>query len=67
MIFSENRFTLFRIMLWRRKKMPVDAMIVSALIISVFVVFGCVLYWADRRTRDLSPSVEGAKAKRRSF
>lgn len=47
--------------------MPVDAMIVSLLIISTFVVFGCVLYWGDRRTRDLSSGVESAKAKRRSF
>lgn len=47
--------------------MPVDALIVSALIISVFVVFGCVLYWGDRRTRDLSPSTESVKSKRRSF
>lgn len=47
--------------------MPFDALIVSALIISAFVVFGCVLHWGDRRTRDLSPSAEGVKTKRRSF
>jgi hypothetical protein len=47
--------------------MPADAMILSAAIISVFVVFGSVLYWGERRTRDLSPGVESAKAKRRSF
>lgn len=47
--------------------MPVDAMIVSALIITMFVVFGCVLHWGDRRTRDLAPSAESAKSKRRSF
>ncbi|MBI5320586.1 hypothetical protein [Bradyrhizobium sp.] len=47
--------------------MPADAMIVFVLIISVFVVFGCVLYWGDRQTRDLSASAESAKAKRRSF
>lgn len=47
--------------------MPVDVMIVSALIVSVFVVFGAVLYWGERRTRDLSVGVETAPAKRRSF
>ena len=44
--------------------MPFDTLIVSALIISAFVVFGCVLHWGDRRTRDLSPSAEGVKTKR---
>lgn len=47
--------------------MPADALIVSVLIVAVFVVFGCVLYWGERRTRDLSLSVESAKARRRSF
>lgn len=47
--------------------MPGDVMLVSALIVSVFVVFGAVLYWGERRTRDLSASVESAQAKRRAF
>lgn len=47
--------------------MPVDAMILSTAIIAVFVIFGFVLYWGERRTRDLSPTVDGAKVKRRSF
>lgn len=47
--------------------MPVDVMILSAAIVAVFVSFGCVLYWGERRTRDLTPTVEGAKVKRRSF
>jgi hypothetical protein len=47
--------------------MPADAMILSAAIIAVFVIFGSVLYWGERRTRDLSPTVESVKAKRRSF
>ena len=47
--------------------MPVDVMIVSAIIVCVFVVFGAVLYWGERRTRDLSASVESAQAKRRAF
>lgn len=47
--------------------MPFDAMILSAAIIAVFVVFGLVLYWGERRTRDLAPSAETAKIKQRAF
>jgi hypothetical protein len=47
--------------------MPVDVMILSAAIVAVFVIFGSVLYWGERRTRDLSPSVESVEVKRRSF
>lgn len=47
--------------------MPVEAMLVSALIVCVFVAFGAVLYWGERRTRDLSAGVETAPAKRRAF
>jgi hypothetical protein len=47
--------------------MPADVMILSAAIIAVFVFFGGVLYWGERRTRDLAPTIGGAKAKRRSF
>jgi hypothetical protein len=47
--------------------MPVDVMILSAVIVCVFVTFGSVLYWGERRTRALSPTVESPKTKRRSF
>jgi hypothetical protein len=47
--------------------MPADAMILSAAIIAVFVIFGSVLYWGERRTRDLSPTIGSAKLRRRSF
>lgn len=47
--------------------MPVDAAILSAVIIAVFVIFGSVLYWGERRTRTLEPDVESAKLKRRPF
>ena len=47
--------------------MPADVLILSAAIVAVFVIFGSVLYWGERRTRDLSPNVESIKAKRRSF
>jgi hypothetical protein len=33
----------------------------------VFVTFGTVLYWGERRTRGLSATVESPKVKRRSF
>jgi hypothetical protein len=47
--------------------MPVDVMILSAAIVCVFVTFGSVLYWGERRTRGLSANVDVHKAKRRSF
>lgn len=47
--------------------MPADAMILSVAIVCVFVLFGSVLYWGERRTRDLSPTAESMKVKRRSF
>jgi hypothetical protein len=47
--------------------MPVETMILSAAIVSVFVIFGSVLYWGERQTRGLSAGVEAPKAKRRSF
>jgi hypothetical protein len=47
--------------------MPVDAMVLSAAIVAVFVIFGSVLYWGERRTRDLSPNAETVSVKRRSF
>jgi hypothetical protein len=51
----------------RRKQMPADVMILSAAIVAVFVIFGSVLYWAERRTRVLSTNVESVKVKRRGF
>ena len=47
--------------------MPVDAMILSAVIVCVFVIFGSVLYWGERQTRGLSAGVDVPKTKRRSF
>ena len=47
--------------------MPVDVIILSAAIVGIFVGFGSVLYWGERRTRGLSATVESAKVKRRSF
>ena len=47
--------------------MPADAMIVSAAVITMFVIFGAVLYWGERRTRSLSQDTAGDEGKRRSF
>jgi hypothetical protein len=47
--------------------MPFDVVMLSTAIVGVFVIFGAVLYWGERRTRDLTPKVEGAHVKRRSF
>jgi len=47
--------------------MPTDAMMLSAAIVAVFVIFGSVLYWGERRTRALSTNVESVKVKRRGF
>ena len=47
--------------------MPADVVILSAAIVAVFLIFGSVLYWGERRTRDLSSTVDSAKARRRSF
>jgi hypothetical protein len=47
--------------------MPMDSLIVSAFIVGVFVIFGSVLYWGERRTRSMSAGSEAEKVKRRSF
>ena len=47
--------------------MPADVVVATAIIVCVFVVFGAVLYWGERRTRGLSAGVETAPAKRRAF
>jgi len=47
--------------------MPADAMIVSAAVISIFLIFAAVLYWGEQ-TRSLPKGVsEEAKTRRRSF
>ena len=47
--------------------MPADVLIFSVAIVAVFVIFGSVLYWGERRTRAASPAIDGVKVKRRSF
>jgi hypothetical protein len=34
-----------------RKKMPLDALLVSLAVVTVFVAFAVVLFWADSQTR----------------
>lgn len=48
--------------------MPADAMLVSAVIVTIFVVFGVVLYWGEARTRSLSQErTAEAKVRHRGF
>ena len=47
--------------------MPADSMLVSAAVVAMFVIFGAVLYWGERRTRDMSATAESAKSKHRGF
>lgn len=47
--------------------MPADAMIVSAAVISMFLIFAAVLYWGEKQTRSLQQDFPGQKARRRSF
>jgi len=47
--------------------MPVDAIIVSGAIISMFLIFAVVLYWGERQTRSLQQgSSEQMITRRRS-
>ncbi len=46
--------------------MPFDAMVVSAVVVTIFVAFAAVIAWADRQTRPERLNAE-SPAKRRSF
>jgi len=47
--------------------MPMDAMIVTALVVSVFTVFAGVLFWGDMHTRPPQRAASQPKGRRRSF
>lgn len=47
--------------------MPYDAMVVSAAVVVVFVVFAAVLLWADFQTRPDRLKANSTPPKRRSF
>jgi hypothetical protein len=50
-----------------RSAMPANAMILSAVIVVMFVMFGAVLMWADFQTRPHRLKNDGAKPRRRAF
>jgi hypothetical protein len=47
--------------------MPVNAMILSAVILVMFAAFGAVLMWADFQTRPHSLKNDAKKPQRRAF
>jgi hypothetical protein len=47
--------------------MPANAMILSAIIVTMFVMFGAVLMWADFQTRPHRLKNDVAKPRRRAF
>lgn len=47
--------------------MPFDAMLVSAGVVGMFVVFGAVLLWGDFQTRPDRLKSDSSPSKRRSF
>lgn len=47
--------------------MPVNAMILSAIIVVMFVMFGAVLMWADFQTRPHRLKSDSQKPRRRAF
>jgi hypothetical protein len=47
--------------------MPIDAIIVAALVVAIFVVFAGALLWADAQTRPSRPNAPSVGLKRRSF
>lgn len=46
--------------------MPVDSILVSAAVVTMFVVFAAVLIWGERESRPLRQEPAGPR-KRRSF
>jgi uncharacterized membrane protein len=47
--------------------MPVDSMLVSAAVVSVFVIFAVVLIWGDFQSQPIRQQPVDRNAKRRSF
>jgi hypothetical protein len=47
--------------------MPFDAMMVSAGVVAMFLVFAVVLLWADLQTRPDRLGADSSRPKRRSF
>jgi hypothetical protein len=47
--------------------MPIDSILVSVGVVTMFVVFAGVLMWGDHQTKAARPSLAVSAAKRRSF
>jgi uncharacterized membrane protein len=47
--------------------MPVDSILVSVAVLSIFVIFAAVLVWADFHSRPIQQHPIGGNKKRRSF
>lgn len=47
--------------------MPVDSILVSVAVVSVFVIFAGVLIWGDFQSGSMAQSPLGSKKKRRGF
>ncbi len=47
--------------------MPIDSILVSAAVVSVFVVFAGVLIWGDFHSKPMRQQPVGRNKKRRSF
>ncbi len=47
--------------------MPINAMILSAIILVMFIAFGAVLMWADFQTRPHRLKNDSSKPRRRAF
>ena len=46
--------------------MPIDALLVTIVVVGIFVAFAAALAWADRQTSAGRPSADGASAKRQN-
>ena len=47
--------------------MPIDSMLVSAAVVTMFVIFAAVLIWGERQTQPPRQHPAGVQQKRRSF
>jgi hypothetical protein len=47
--------------------MPIDSMLVSAAVVTMFIIFAVALIWGERQSRSLRQEPAGSPRKRRSF
>jgi hypothetical protein len=69
LIRIKDRPRQFGILLGNPKEvaMPVDSMLVSAAVVSVFVIFAGVIIWGDFQSQPMPHEPVGRNKKRRSF